>query len=361
MHRELFRVLAYAQSGVLPVRREWIGDPLRRTQLSSADLKAMLQALQSHVEGDHADQAATAALALLIHADQDISDLARDPEVAVLKVLRARDVRARRPVALSLKALIELSQAGLLFAASVDANRLLPLLAEALPHATLLIVEGNAAQFLRESGGSTFLLHTAGKDSAFALINKASSFGTDDSRLRLLEQLGPDVGDDPTALRRLCAGVREAGYSSTKLWVLDRVHNGVERIATRIVNQSQNEFLVATRIAEELKPKLRNHLRIAVLDTANLEALLSDNIAAIARLAPTAAERDAFLTTELTDPLLVRLPIHARMDETIGDAAGVFRVTDEWPVPASLEGRVPIVQLCSSQKALERQKRLIMA
>lgn len=59
--------------------------------------------------------------------------------------------------------------------------------------------------------------------------------------------------------------------------------------------------------------------------------------------------------------MLLRLPIHARMDGTIGDAGGVFRMTDEWPVPASLKGRVPIVQPCLSQKAHERQKRLILA
>ena len=62
-HRELFRALASARSGVLPVRREWIGDPLRCPRLSSADLKVLLQALQSYVEGDNSDQAATAALA----------------------------------------------------------------------------------------------------------------------------------------------------------------------------------------------------------------------------------------------------------------------------------------------------------
>lgn len=360
-HRELFRALASARSGVLPVRREWIGDPLRCPRLSSADLKVLLQTLQRYVEGDNSDQAATAALALLVHAEHDVSDLARDPDVAALKVLRARDVRASRPVALSLKALIERSQGGLLFAASVDANRLLPSLVGALPHAALLIVEGNTAQFLRESGGSTLLLHTAGKESAFALINKASSFGSEDARLRLLERLKPDVEDDPAALRRLCAGDVEAGYSSAKLWVLERDHNGIERIATGIVNQSQNEFLVPASIAEELKVKLRNHLRIAVLDTANLEALLSNNIAATARFEPTATEREAFLETELTDHLLLRLPIHARMDGTIGDAGGVFRMTDEWPVPASLKGRVPIVQPCLSQKAHERQKRLILA
>ena len=274
----------------------------------------LLHALQSHVEGDNADQAATAALALLVHAEHDVPDLARDPDVAALKVLRARDVRASRPVALSLKALIERSQDGLLFAASVDANRLLPSLTAALPDMGIFIVEGGTAQFLRESGGSTLLLRTAGKNSAFALINKASSFGSEDARLQLLERLRFNVEDDPAALRRLCAGHQEAGYSRAKLWVLDGVPSAIERIIAAVLNRSEGDFLVPSRIAAELTPKLQQHIGIRPLDTAAMEALLERNLDGISELHPTALERDAFLLTQLPDTLLRRLPIHVRSD-----------------------------------------------
>ena len=94
-------------------------------------------------------------------------------------------MRASRPVALSLKALIERSQDGLLFAASVDANRLLPSLAACF--AAIWRSSSSRAvrhSFYESSGGSTLSLHMAGKNSAFALINKASSFGSEDARLQ---------------------------------------------------------------------------------------------------------------------------------------------------------------------------------
>ena len=359
-HRELLRAFASARSGVLPVRREWLGDPLRCPRLSSADLKVLLHALQSHVEGDNADQAATAALALLVHAEHDVPDLARDPDVAALKVLRARDVRGSRPVALSLKALIERSQDGLLFAASVDANRLLPSLTAALPDMGIFIVEGGTAQFLRESGGSTLLLRTAGKDSAFALINKASSFGSEDARLQLLERLRFNVEDDPAALRRLCAGHQEAGYSRAKLWVLDGVPCAIERIIAAVLNRSEGDFLVPSRIAAELTPTLQQHIGIRPLDTAAMEGLLERNLDGISGLHPTALERDGFLLTQLPDTLLRRLPIHVRSDGTTGNAENVFREAD-WPIPEALTLHVLTIRPCNNRQARERQEQLIEA
>lgn len=358
-HRELFRALASARAGVLPVRREWIGDPLHRPRLSGADLKALLQALQSHVEGDNADQAATAALALLTNSHQPLAVLAQDPDLAALKVLRARDVRTRHHAALSLQALIERSHEGLLFATSPDANKLLPVLAGALPDASPLIVETKTTEFMRESGGA-LSVQSARKEAYFALINKAKRFGPDDSRAGLLEGLRLDDGDDRAALRRLCSGEHEAGYSSAKLWMLERVPDGLERITTAILNQSENEFFVPARIAEELKSTLRRHLGIEVLDTEGLEALLGKSLVAIAHLKPTAAEQEAFLQTPLSDSLLRRLPIHLRSDGTIGDAEGVFR-ENEWRVPESLRAHVRIALPCSNKKAHNRLKQLITA
>jgi hypothetical protein len=357
-HRELFRALASTRCDVLPVRQEWIGDPPHYPQLSSANLRALLQALQAHVEGDNADQAATAALAMLMHAEGGVPALACHPDVAPLKILRARDVRASRPVALSLEALIERSKAGLLFAASVEANRLLPSLAAALPDASLVIVEGGTAQLLRESGESTFLLQTAGKDSTFALINKASSFGLEGTRLQLLERLRPDVEDNSAVLRRLCTGHQEAGYSSAKLWVLDRVPGTVERIIAAILNRSKGNFFVPSRIAAELTPRLQQHIGIRTLDTAGMEALLERNLDAIPGLHPTAIERDGFLLTQLPDPLLRRLPIHVRSDGTTGNAENVFREAD-WPIPEALKPHVLTIQPCNDRRARDRQERLI--
>src|SRR5262249_811424 len=135
-HRQVLGALASARATVLPVRRTWIGDGLRHPRLSDSDLKALLTVLEPHIDGDNADQAATAALSLLVHADREVSELAQHPDFAGIKVLRGRDLRLGGVTALSLDALFERSRAGLLFAASPDANMVLPLVVDALPDAS---------------------------------------------------------------------------------------------------------------------------------------------------------------------------------------------------------------------------------
>ncbi|CAN7727809.1 sacsin N-terminal ATP-binding-like domain-containing protein [Mesorhizobium sp. LjRoot246] len=358
-NRQVLRVLATAPANILPVRSEWLDESQRRPRLSNPDLKTLLASLEPLIGGDHADQAATAALALLAQGERNISELARDPEFAPIKVLRARDVRLRSPIVLSLQTLVERSQAGLLFANSPQANSWLPLLVDALRDVSPLIVEGSTVQLLRDMDGATPVLQSAGKDSASALINKAMSFGSESARQRLITELGTDTKDDPAPARRLCAGFPEAGYSAAKLWTLDTNHQRIERIATAFIERSQNEFLVPASIADGLARTQRNHLRIAVLDTANLETLFDKNIAAIEQVAPTLSEREAILETDLTNDLLIRLPVHERQDGTLGDGRGVFRAIDEWPVPGTLQAVVSIVQPCRSRKARERQEQLI--
>ena len=359
-HRQILRALASAPADILPVRGAWIGEAHRLPQLSKADLGVLVSALEPHIGSDDADQAATAALAMLVHAEQEISELARDPDFASIRVLRARDLRTGGPTALSLQTLFERSRAGLLFASSPEANRVLPLLVDVLPDATPLIVEGKTAEFLRESAGSTLSLQVAAKESVFALINRASRFGPEDSRSRLLERLRPADDDDRAALRRLCTGERAAGYTNAKLWTLEGAPSGIERIATAILRKSESDFLVPSRIAAELTPKLRTYLGIVALDTEGLEALLDKHCDAIAQLEPTASEREAFLQTQLSDSLLRRLPIHVRSDGAIGDAENVFREAD-WPIPATLREQVRTIQPFSHPVARERQQQLITA
>jgi hypothetical protein len=359
-NRQVLRALASAPANILPVRGEWLDDVRRPPRLSSEDLKTLLTALEPLVEGDQADQAATAALALLAQAKRNISELARDPDFASIKVLRVRDVRIRGPIVLSLQALVERSRAGLLFSSSPQANIWLPLLVEALPDVSPLIVDSGATPLLRDE--AKLALQPAGKQAAFSLINKAMSFGSVSARQRLLDEIGIDHKEDPAAARRLCVGIHEAGhYSASKLWTLDPNQKRIERITTALIARSQNEFLVPTSIADELSRTQRNHLRIEKLDSTNLETLFEKNIAAIEQLSLDDSEREAVLEADLSNGLLIRLPIHERQDGTVGDGKGIFRETKEWSVPEALRAVVSIVRPCQSQKARERQERLIGA
>ncbi len=359
-NRNVLRALASVPANVLPVRSEWLDDGRRSPQLSHEDLKALLTALEPLIEGDHADQAATAALALLTRADRGISELAADREFASVKVLRARDVRISGPVALSLQTLVARSREGLLFANSPQANSLLPLLADTLPEASPLVVEGKTAEFLRDSSNSIVRLHGVGSESILELAKRATRFGTKDARRKLLERLRPTDNDDRAALRCLCAGDKGAAYGGATLYVLEGTPKGLERIIEAVLSSSANAFLVPGDIAEELTPKLRHHIGITALDTPGLAALLEQDVDVITRLQPTSAERDAFLLTQLPDSLLRRLPIHARSDGTIGNAEYVFREAD-WTIPEALRPNVRTIQVCANRQARERQERLIEA
>ncbi|OAF12399.1 hypothetical protein AYJ54_06095 [Bradyrhizobium centrolobii] len=357
-NRQVLRALASAPTNILLVRREWLDETRRPPQLSNADLKSLLNALEPLISGDHADQAATAALALLTQGGRNISELAGDLEFASIEVLRARDIRSHNPIALSLQTLVARSRAGLLFASSPQANSLLPLLTETLPDVAPLVVDGKTAEFLRDSSNSIIQLHSTGNESILKLVNAASCFGTTDARRRLLERLRPTDNDDRAALRRLCAGDEKAGYGGATLHVLEETLKGIERPVEAILNASENAFLITAEIADELMPRLRQHIGITALDTPRMEALLERDVDAVARIQLSPIERDAFLLTQLSDPLLRRLPIHARSDATTGNADNVFREAD-WPIPEALRRHVLTIQLSNNSRARERQERLI--
>ena len=114
------------------------------------------------------------------------------------------------------------------FVTSPDANRILPLLVDALPDVSPAIVEGKTAKFL-DGEDPAFTLQSAGKHSIFSLINKASRFGRVDARSILLRHLRPTDDDDRAALRRLCTGAPEAGDANADIWVLEGVLDSLER------------------------------------------------------------------------------------------------------------------------------------
>ena len=368
-HRQVLQALALQDATILPVRGAWVSDHTRQSEIPRSDLEALLRALQPLIENTDADspntdtaaQAATAALALLDRADGGISTLANDAQSADIKVLRGREPDTGRVVALSIENLVHRSREGLLFGPSPQANKLLPLLVRAAPDAKPVIVEGKAAEYLKrpsEGGHSAPRPLDAGKDAVFTIINKTARFGEESDRAELLDGLRPAADDDPQALRRLCAGSRDAGPPTAKLRVLDRTWNGIERIVKEVLGRRSDCFLVPSRIAEGLSAKLRRHLHIDVLDSPGIEALLEEDLGIVSRLEPTESEREAFLLTVFSDSLLRRLPIHVRCDGTVGNADGIYWEAD-WPIPAVLKKDIVTVQPCPSPDARKRQKGLI--
>ena len=254
-----------------------------------------------------------------------------------------RDVRIRGPIVLSLQALVDHSRAGLLFASSPQANTWLPLLVEALPDASPLIVDSGAIPLLRDEANLT--LQSAGREAAFSLINKAVSFGPVSARQRLLDEIATDGGDPaPPGASASASTKRDTQHRNLDARPNQKPMSALPALITR----SQNEFLSRPALLTDCQDA-RNHL-IEVLDAANLEALFEKNIAAIAQLIPNVSEREAVLDAGLPDDLLIRLPIHERQDGTVEDGKGIFRETKEWSVPEPLR-----VSFLSSGRAKARR------
>lgn len=371
-HRHVLRAMAYCDAAreILPVRGVWVADAAQPSTISSQDVGAFLRALEPLIEAPDADstgehdraaQAAMSALALLRAGGGPA--VAVDSGFADARVLRGRESQTGKVLALSIQELAELSRQGLLFSASPKANEWLPLLVAAARDAKPVIIDDRkAAEYLEtaDRDGSGPKLREANKSTVLAIINSASRFGEESSRAELLERMQPDVDDDRQALRRLCAGNSTAGAESAELRLLSEASNGIERIVKEVFGRGNDRFLLPSRIAGVLSPRLRRHLGIEVLDEPRIEAVLDNELDTIPRLQPTESEREAFLLIDLPDSLLRRLPIHARSDGTVGDADGIYvEIETEWPIPAMLKQEIVSVQPCRNPKAHERQKKLI--
>ena len=372
-HRQVLRVLANCDAAVLPVNGAWVSEDARSPRIPLSDIEAFLRALEPLVESpgadasantDTAEQAATAALALVRQSSAELSILTNHSRFADVKVLRGLDPRVGRTLALSIADLAERSRNGLLFGPSPEANEWLPLLMDAALDAKPVIIHGKTAKYLKEAaeqGGSIPQLLRADKDALLSIINETEQFGNEAPRAELLKRMNPGERDDREALRRLCVGYHDAGEENAELRVLSETTKDVERIVCELFRRRSNQFLVPSRIADVLSVQLlRRHLGIDVLDEPRIEALLKDNLDEISRLEPTEQEREALLRIDLPDSLLRRLPIHVRPDGAVGDAVGVYREAD-WPIPEALKKEVVTVRPCRSQDAQKRQKDVIPA
>ena len=371
-HRQVLRTLAGCDSArkMLPVRGTWITNAARPTTVSPEHVGAFLRALEPLIDApnvnspgnaDQAAQAAISALALLQAGGGPA--VAADDGFADVKVLRGREPSTGKVLALSIRDLDERSKQGLLFGPSLGADRLLKLLADAVSDANPVIIDGEAAKYLKEVGNpdkSGPRLIEVNRNTVLAIIKRTLRFGEESYRAKLLEHLHPDVNDDQEALRKLCAGAPDAGAEDAELGVLSEATKGIERIVREVFGRVSNRFLVPSHIANVLSGNLRLRLGIDVLDEPYIETLLNSGLDAVSRLAPTEAEREAFLLTGLSDRLLRRLPIHARSDGVVGGADGIYREAD-WRIPATLKRKVITVQSCGDPEAKKRQDDIIPA
>jgi hypothetical protein len=202
-------------------------------------------------------------------------------------------------------------------------------------------------RFPRKQTGGELRLHSAGKEAIFALVNKATRFGPEEARSKLVERTQPTDGDDKAALRRLCAGSRGAGYSTAEIWVLEGAPTGIERIVTEIFSLSETDVLVPSRAAAELTRKLRDYIGVRPLDAARLEALSEKNFNVIRHLSQRSWKEKHSLRPISQMHCCGACPFTLALMERSVIAVNVFREAD-WPIPPSLREHVLTVQPCTA-------------
>ncbi len=354
--RALLRALAEVDADILAVRSEHVDQERQNPGLNDQTVERLLAALEPLVDDDdHSDQAASAALALLAGAHSSVRQLAEREGLARLKILKARGVKSREVVTVSLQDLVDRSRRGLLFGQSPQNANFLTKLVEAVLDADPLVIEGSTMAVLQGMRSGDLRLAFASKDTILPIVRSALRFGEADARGVLLEQLRPTDGDDPMAFRMLCAGNPDAGLPGAKLYQLQGLPAAVEDLVADLLARRSSGFVVPDAVIHRLNGGQKSLLDIGVYDAATLERDLLSDIDQLGRATPSEAAREALLSVIVNASALAMLPIHTRSDGSVGPIdATVFRVAD-WKVPAALAPLVLTLKPASGPEARRRQ------
>ena len=355
--RSILRALALSNAEMLPVRSELLDeeDEDPAPPPTEQDLTKLLIALAPMIEDNDvplADQASAAALALL--ADHNISGLAAREDFHDIKILRAHNPIDRSIVVLSLAELLKRSQQRSLFRRTPEVESRLRILVGALPRVQPLIVYTAVDRGTALHG----LTCTADRPVFFDLINRASIFGPEEDRARMVELLGPiESADDKDALRKLCAGIPNAG--TMILWNADEFAGKLERIIKLLFERRSRESLVPSSIVSVLTGRMMQELGIKDLDTPRLERLIENSIDVFPDLNLDYPERESLVKTDLQKTLLRRLPIHDLSDNTVGSATRAFYEEAGCYVPDKLREQVSLVRLFDDPDTQSCQKKIV--
>ncbi|MCY4400173.1 MAG: hypothetical protein OXE96_12675 [Gemmatimonadetes bacterium] len=370
-NRRLLRVLAESESAVLIVPEAYMPNASRR--VDKDDLKALLKALEPEVRGVDSEAASRTALAL-IQGYGDFSAIASDPIVESLAVLRGRRVRTAsatdgeargETVILSIKAIRHRVARGLLFAGSPDANTALPILADAIPEISPVIVDQRIAKFLTELAIAELVPRKVDKRSLCRTVREAADYGPAVARRQLIECLPGMPGSDDRqvvqALRCLCAGAREAADPETRLYYLEGGLEGLERVIRVLLENDPAAFLVHPEIISALPPRESTRLSMQAIGAEYFDRVAQNPSlrAALVSYRPTRDERAIFLRCLDSDETLRSLPIFARTNGTVGSASKMFRVTGRWSVPRSLRDCVLLLEPSRKPEARRREEAIV--
>ena len=369
-NRRLLRVLAKSESTVLIVPKAYM--PNGSPRVGREDLTALLKALEPELHGPDSEAASRTALAL-IRGNGHVSAIAADPTLASLAVLRGRNVRTgrtdgeahRETVILSIQAIRDLVARGLLFAGSPDANKALPILADAIPGISPVILDQRIAKYLNESAISELVPRNADRKSLCRAVREAANYGSAVGRRQLIRHLRGTPGSDDRhllqALRCLCAGAREAADLEARLYYLAGGLEGLERVIRELLKNDSAAFLVDSEITAALPPNESKRLGMQAMGREYFDRVAQDRglRAALASCCPNERERAILLRRLDSDDTLRRLPIFERTDGSVGSASKMFRETGKWSVPRLLRHQLLLLEPIQEPEARPREEAIV--
>lgn len=364
-HSSILGGLASASSGVVVVSEDW-RDGNRPSLLHDRQpLAALLRAIEplavQEQDSGRAEQAALAATHLIQASNASFATLANDGDLRGIRLFSVMQQPEGERRVLSISELSRAAAGGTLFLASPITNTNVKVLLPALPDLSLSIVPPNDAELFDNLIGTDGRSRTIDSAAMIRFVNATRRFSDDaearGALVRRIKEPGSlDAAAQVAALRRLLAGVAEAGMVGTKLY--HDVPAGLAPLVERLMRGSTSTFLAADSILAELAPREKSALALTPLDRSELERRLDDALAR-GRFEASEEEGRILLESGLSADLLRRLPIHELEDGGLAAIDETMCLAADRLVPRALVGLLRRVRTATNAVALRKQSELL--
>ncbi|WP_029032928.1 sacsin N-terminal ATP-binding-like domain-containing protein [Salinarimonas rosea] len=358
-HRDILAALAAAPVDVLVAREEWRAEGAVSRLENRGALLPLLRALERFVlderDAARAADAVVAADRLIEASGRTLGALAKDPDFRDVRLVPVTRQAAQQRVSLSLGELDRAAEAGALYLGVPPTRTNAKALLQALPGLELYVAAGVHADLLGTLRSRDWRLST---DAMVACIDRARRFGDGPARRALLKAIAADgaLGPDRwSAVRRLAAGIAEAGDPRARVHIVDPA---LAPLLERLIPASQNVFVAPRDVVSAIDEQDRPAIGLAPIDPETLERILRAALEA-GRLPLSPEDATALLEAPLSDALLADLPLHeteagrfVALDETVCRAA-------DRRVPDFLRPVLQRVRPAASALARAQQERVV--
>jgi hypothetical protein len=287
-----------------------------------------------------------------------------------LRVIRARCPRTEKQVASNLTTLLSLYHRSNLFLFSSGTSvrerlGLVPLIAQALPEESLLVIDSDIGKILRESGAGMILQSASPSDAlqCLGLKGGAKILGAEVDRLALIKKTCEGIKNTDTCrgLRYLLHGSSEHFQEDTMpLWIEPNHSSSPWVKAWRMIDQSQWNVLSST-LANSIPRAQWEDIGIKAVDPMEVIGRLGqiDDLSVINAVDFSEEERDIILGTIEDDKLWYALPLHADVQGALGSIGNRCYFQTELVIPEEISEHCRVITISNDAGHREKQQRFL--